>query len=235
VAYIRGLKEFYGLAFAVDSRALIPRPETERLVELGVAEIVARLAAGPRSLDAPRLEVVDIGTGSGAVAVAVAVTLRRLGMLEHVRLLATDISPDAIALARENAVAHAVGDQIDMTVSDLLPSGLGGFDVILANLPYVRTAAIPTLGRATAFEPRLALDGGADGLAVIGRLLDWLPSELAPGGVALLEIGGDQGADIVAEVERRLPGWSCGVELDLAGLPRVARVERATGLLARPA
>jgi release factor glutamine methyltransferase len=235
VAYIRGLKEFYGLAFAVDPRALIPRPETERLVELADAEILARLAAGARPHDSPRLEVVDIGTGSGAVAVALAVTLRGQGMLEEVRLLATDVSADAIGLARENAVAHAIADRIDMTVSDLLPSGLGGFDVILANLPYVRTEAIPHLGRATAFEPRLALDGGADGLAVIGRLLDRLPADLAPGGVALLEIGGDQGIDIVADVERRLPGWSCRIEVDLARLPRVARVERSEAALGGPA
>jgi release factor glutamine methyltransferase len=228
VAYIRGLKEFYGLAFAVDPRALIPRPETERLVELATAEVGARLATGPRPMDSPRLEVVDVGTGSGAVAVALAVTLWRRGMLGEIRLLATDVSADAISLARENAVAHAVADRIDMTVADLLPSGVGPFDVILANLPYVRTGAMAHLARATSFEPRVALDGGADGLEIIGRLLDRLPSDLAPGGVALLEIGGDQGIDIVTEVERRLPGWSCRVELDLARLPRVARVERAT-------
>ena len=228
VAYIRGLKEFYGLAFSVDTRALIPRPETERLVELAEAEIVRRLTAAPRPAGAPPIEVVDVGTGPGTVAVTLAVLLRRRGMLREVRLLATDVSADAIGLARENAVAHAVADRIDVAVADLLPEAVGPFDVILANLPYVRTDVIPTLPRATSFEPALALDGGPDGLAVIGRLLDRLPSELDPHGVALLEIGGDQGEAIVAEVGRRLPGWQCSVALDLGRLPRVARVERSS-------
>lgn len=226
VAYIRGLKEFFGLAFSVDARALIPRPETERLVELAEAEIVRRLTAAPRPAGAPPIEVVDIGTGSGAVAIALAMTLWNRGMVHEVRLLATDVSAEAIALARENAVAHAVADRLDFAVADLLPGGVGQFELVLANLPYVRSDAIPTLPRATSFEPPLALDGGPDGLAVIGRLLDRLPSVLDPGGVALLEIGGDQEDAIEDEVARRLPGWSCRVELDLGGLPRVARVER---------
>jgi release factor glutamine methyltransferase len=227
VAYIRGLKEFYGLAFSVDARALIPRPESERLVELADAEIGDRLTHAPRSRGSHRIEVVDIGTGSGAIIVALAVALRRRSMLDEVRLLATDVSADAIALARENAVAHAVADRIDFAVADLLPGAVGPFDVLLANLPYVRTDVVPTLPRATSFEPRLALDGGADGLSVIGRLLDRLDGDLARDGVALLEIGGDQGDEVLAEVGRRLEGWSCRVELDLARLPRVARVERA--------
>jgi len=226
VAYIRGLKEFYGLAFSVDARALIPRPETERLVELAEHEVVARLVGRPRPIGTPLLELADVGTGSGAVAIALAVALRRRGMLDEVRILATDVSREAIGLARENAVVHAVADHVDTSVADLLPPSVGPFDVILANLPYVRTAALPTLPRATSFEPSLALDGGPDGLAVIGRLLELLPRTLAPDGVALMEIGGDQGVDIVTEVGRRLPGWTTAVELDLGGLPRVARVER---------
>ena len=233
IAYIRGLKEFFGLAFSVDARALIPRPETERLVELAEAEIVARLTAAPRLAGAPPIEVVDIGTGSGAVAIALAMTLLKRGMLHEVRLLATDISADAIALARENAVAHAVADRIDFAVADLLPGGVGQFDVVLANLPYVRTDVIPALPRATSFEPRLALDGGPDGLSVIGRLLEALPSVLDPGGVALLEIGGDQEDAIEDQVARRLPGWSCRVELDLGRLPRVARIDRAAQATSR--
>jgi release factor glutamine methyltransferase len=227
VAYIRGLKEFYGLAFSVDARALIPRPESERLVELAEAEVLHRLTVAPRPLGERPLEVVDVGTGSGAIVIALAVTLRRDAALDDVRLQATDVSPEAVSLARENAVVHAVADRIEISVVDLLPSGSGPFDLILANLPYVRAAAIPRLPRATSFEPRLALDGGPDGLAVIRRLLDCLPGALTADGVALLEIGDDQEADIVAEVERRLPGWSCQVELDLGRRPRVARLERA--------
>ncbi len=226
VAYIRGVKEFRGLAFGVDARGLIPRPETERLVELAELEVAARLVAAPRPVGAPRLEVVDVGTGSGAVVVALAVALRRQGMLDEVRLLATDTSRDAVALARENAVAHAVADRIDFAVADLLPGGTGPWDVIVANLPYVRSDAMAGLPRATSFEPPAALDGGRDGLVVIGRLLEQLPAALAEGGVALLEIGGDQGEAIVEEAARRLPAWRCTVQLDLARQPRVARVER---------
>ncbi len=226
VAYIRGLKEFRGLAFAVDRRALIPRPETERLVELAEAEVLARLAGAPRPAGTPPLEIADVGTGSGAVIVALAVSLRRRGMLDDVRLLATDASREAVELARENAVAHAVADRIDIAVADLLPAGTGPWDLVLANLPYVRSDAIAGLPRAASFEPRAALDGGPDGLAVIGRLLDALPRDLAPGGMALLEIGADQGEAIVDAAADRLPGWSCEVELDLGRLPRVARVSR---------
>lgn len=229
VAYIRGIKEFYGLAFTVDRRALIPRPETERLVELAEAEVRRRLAS--RQGEAPRIRVVDVGTGSGAVVVALAVTLRRLDALAAVELLATDVSDDALALARENAVGHAVAEAIEFERSDLLAAGASGerrpFDVVLANLPYVRHEAVLELPIAASFEPVTALDGGEDGLEVIERLLHQLPERLAVGGLALLEIGADQGDLIVERCGRVLAGWRCRVEADLAGLPRVARIERA--------
>jgi release factor glutamine methyltransferase len=228
VAYIRGVKEFYGLALAVDRRALIPRPETERLVELGEAEVRGRLPAVQTATQA-RVRVVDVGTGSGAVIVALAISLRRLGALERVELVATDVSEDALGLARENAVGHAVADVIHFEPADLLAGAAEAgrerpFDVVLANLPYVRRGAVPGLPIAASFEPRLALDGGEDGLQVIGRLLAQLPVALAPDGVALLEIGADQGEGIRERVAATLPGWSCVVEADLAGLPRVARI-----------
>jgi release factor glutamine methyltransferase len=227
VAYLRGIKEFYGLAFEADARALIPRPETERLVELAQEEVMRRLGAVARPVGAPPLRVVDVGTGSGAIAVALAVALRRLHALEAVEVLAVDISPEALGLARENAVGHAVADRIAFAEADLLPDDAPvPFDLVLANLPYVRTDVIATLPRATSFEPVIALDGGPDGLAVIDRLLDRLPDALAADGVALLEIGADQGEDIVRLAAARLPGWTCVAELDLAGLPRVARIGR---------
>jgi release factor glutamine methyltransferase len=229
VAYIRGIKEFHGLAFGVDARALIPRPETERLVELAELEIVRRLLGAPRPAGSPPLRVIDVGVGSGAVAVTLAVLLRRRGMLGEVQLTATDVSEDALQLARENAVAHAVGDRIAFSAADLLPgSDSTPWDVVAANLPYVRSDAMPNLPVAASFEPATALDGGADGLAVIGRLLDQLPAGLATDGVALLEIGGDQEAALRALATERVPSWSCAVERDLGGLPRVAVLRRGT-------
>jgi release factor glutamine methyltransferase len=227
VAYIRGIKEFHGLAFGVDSRALIPRPETERLVELVAVEIVRRLTGAPRPPGSPPLRVIDVGVGSGAVAVTLAVLLRRRGMLDEIELEATDVSEDALQLARENAVAHAVGDRIAFANADLLPgTDTKTWDVVAANLPYVRSDAMPQLPVAASFEPTVALDGGPDGLAVIGRLLGQLADGLAADGAALLEIGADQESDLRALVVERLPGWSCEVERDLSGLPRVAIVRR---------
>lgn len=227
VAYIRGVKEFHGLAFGVDPRALIPRPETELLVQLGELEVVRRLTSAPRPTGAPRIRLIDVGTGGGAVAVTLAVLMRRRGMLDQVTVTASDVSDDALQLARENAVAHAVGDRIEFVVADLLPGGQAApWDIVLANLPYVRSEAVPALPVAASFEPVLALDGGPDGLRVISRLLDKLPTGLARDGVALLEIGGDQGAEIREQVAERLPGWACDVELDLGRLPRVAIVRR---------
>jgi release factor glutamine methyltransferase len=227
VAYIRGVKEFHGLAFGVDPRALIPRPETEKLVELAELEIVRRLVGAPRPAGSSPLRVVDVGVGSGAVAVTVAVLLRRRKMADEVEMSATDTSEHALELARENAVAHAVGDRITFANADLLPGDdAQPWDLVLANLPYVRSDAVPTLPKAASFEPALALDGGADGLRVIDRLLGLLPEALAEGGAALLEIGGDQAEEIRALVAERLPGWSCEIEPDLGGLPRVAVIRR---------
>jgi len=155
------------------------------------------------------------------------VLLRKRRMLPEVAILAVDISPDAIALARENAVAHAVGEEITFRESDLLPAGEPPFDLILANLPYIPSADVDTLPVAASFEPRAALDGGPDGLTVVRRLLAALPEALTPDGTALLEIGFDQGPAVEAAVAG-LPGeWTCRVENDLSGRPRLAHVERA--------
>jgi len=230
VAYIRGFKEFYGLAFAADSRALIPRPETERLVELAEREIARRLLGAPRPQGSPPIRVIDVGTGGGTVAVALAVALRNRGRGGEVEIVATDESPDALQLARENAVGRTVGGRILFLEADLLPPVIvTPWDLVLANLPYVASDAVDRLPVAASFEPRSALDGGADGIAVIVRLLDRLPEAVADGGVALVEIGADQGDGVRAAVERRLPGWTCEVENDLSGAPRVARIHRPAG------
>src|SRR4051812_12195106 len=219
VAYIRGIKEFHGLAFGVDPRALIPRPETEALVDAAIEEVMGRLAArageagSGAGAGGDPIRVADIGTGSGAIAVAVAVELRRrrVEMGRNVTIAATDISPEALDLARENAVGHAAAEGMRFIEADLLPpvlpDGGAAFDVVVANLPYVRSDAIPGLPIAASFEPRLALDGGADGLDVIRALLALLPDALGADGVALLEIGADQGETAPAVVEAALAGW----------------------------
>jgi len=238
VAYIRGIKEFHGLAFGVDPRALIPRPETEALVDAAIAEVMRRLAARPGEAGAgdgrggDPVRVADIGTGSGAIAVALTVALRNrhVAMGRNVTILATDASEEALDLARENAVGHAAADGMRFVAADLLPPVLpddgAPLDVVLANLPYVRSDAIAGLPIAASFEPRAALDGGADGLDVIRGLLGRLPEILAPDGVALLEIGADQGESAPAAVTATLPGWMATVTPDLAGLPLVLRVAR---------
>lgn len=230
IAYIRGLREFHGVALSVDARTLVPRPETELLVDLAVAETMRRLTSpGVAGSAAVPVRVVDVGTGSGAIAIALAVALRaRRVPAEVIDLLATDISADALDVARENAVAHAVGDRLRFLEVDLLPPGDGAsaWDVVLANLPYIRSDALTDLPAAVRHEPMLALDGGPDGLAIIERLIATLPASLRPGGVAMLEIGADQGTAIVELTSARLPGWPTTVRADLAGLPRVAVLER---------
>ena len=228
VAYIRGFREFHGLAFATDARALIPRPETELLVDAAIDEIVRHLTRNPRPAGTPKLRVADVGTGTGAIAVSVLVALRRRRMDGEVIVIAIDASEEALQLARENAVGHGVADRIVFVAADLLPHHVDPpYALVCANLPYVPTGELGALDPGLAFEPRAALDGGPDGLAVVRRLLDLLPAALAGDGVALLEIGADQGAAIAAAVAERLPGWRCAVSPDLAGRPRLARVERS--------
>ncbi|MGZ6267632.1 MAG: peptide chain release factor N(5)-glutamine methyltransferase [Candidatus Limnocylindrales bacterium] len=234
VAYIRGLKEFHRLALAADRRALIPRPETELLVSEAEREIAWRLTSAPRPPGTPQLRVIDVGTGSGAIAIALAALLRTRRMLPEVSILATDCSPEALDLARENAVAHSAADAIVFVEADLLPAAEAPFDVILANLPYIPTAEVDRLPVAASFEPRLALDGGPDGLAVVRRLLEALPAGLSPGGAALLEIGFDQGPAVEQAVAALEGEWSCEIQPDLSGNPRLAHVERVTGPQARP-
>lgn len=218
VAYIRGLKEFHGLAFSVDERALIPRPDTELLVDLGVSRAASTI------LRKGRCRIVDVGTGSGAVCVALASALRGRGMLAATDLLATDVSPDALALATENAVVHGLADAIRFVHADLLPEGESPADLLLANLPYVPSGDVPGLPVAARFEPRLALDGGPDGLAVVRRLLALLPVALDDDGTALLEIGAGEAESVLAAARDALPGRGLVIHPDLAGIPRVLEV-----------
>lgn len=241
IAYLRGLREFHGIALAVDARALIPRPETEALVDLAVAEAMRRLGtlepgtAGVPGTAGMPMRIADVGTGSGAIAIALAVALRARGVPpDAVDILATDVSADALDLARENAVAHAVGDRLRVAQADLLPADVRPVVILLANLPYIPTGDLASLPAAVRHEPTLALDGGPDGLDVIDRLLQCLQDVLAPGGIAFLEIGADQGTSAADRIAQRLPGWPTRIQADLAGLPRIAIVERLP-VVERPA
>lgn len=224
VAYIRGIKEFYGFAFAIDPRALIPRPETEMLVDIALARISGMLVAAPRPAGTPPLLIADVGTGSGAVAISLALESRRRRYEGHVRFVASDVDEQALALARENGAAHAAADLVEFAHADLVPPSDRPYDLIAANLPYIPSDDVPKLPVAASFEPVGALDGGADGLSVIARLLAVLPDELAPRGVALLEIGSDQAERLTDMAARLLPGWPVSVHSDLNGQPRVAEI-----------
>jgi release factor glutamine methyltransferase len=219
IAYIRGYKEWRSLRIRTDARALIPRPETELLTETAIAEIASRLTRDP----AP-IVVWEVATGSGAVTVALALRFRSALALGRVRLVASDASDEAIELATENLEAHGVAAFVDIACVDLLaPAGdaLPRPDVVIANLPYVPRAEVEAAAGSLAHEPRLALDGGPDGLDVIRRLLDELPGRGAPGATALLEIGAGQ-----AEAVRTIvpPGSDVTIHRDLAGLDRVVRI-----------
>jgi release factor glutamine methyltransferase len=228
VAYIRGVKEFHGLAVGVDRRVLIPRPDTELLVDAAVERVREVLTSGTWDGRRP-FRVWDVGTGSGAIALAVAAELRRRRYGGSFRLLATDISADALAVAVENAVGHGLADSIDFGLGDLFavePEPDLPVDLVVANLPYIASDEVPRLAVAASFEPASALDGGPDGLDVVRRLLAGAPTILAPNGQALLEIGADHG-DVASDAARTsLPGWRSWVAHDLAGRTRILGVER---------
>jgi release factor glutamine methyltransferase len=207
VAYIRGYKEFYGLRFTVDPRVLIPRPETEVLVDA----VLAFLRASGRA------RMVDVGTGSGAIAVSVAVHEPRA------RVIAIDASLDAIAVAAENAALHGVARRIDILHGDLLAPIEQPVDVVAANLPYLTDDALAHLtGERTslAFEPAAAVVAGPDGLSVIRRCIDDLPRVLAPGGAVYVECDPPQ-SDTVAELLGARIGAATRTIADLSGAPRV--------------
>ncbi len=220
IAYIRGFKEWRSLRIRTDARALIPRPETELLADEAVMTIAARMTHGT-----PPIVAWEVATGSGAVAVALALRFRSALARRRLRLIASDVSPEALELAAENLAIHGVAHHVTLACANLLhPAGelLPRPDVIVANLPYLATEEVDASDASLAFEPRLALDGGPDGLAMLRQLLESVMECAAAGATVLLEIGAGQADAVVALAPA---GASVSVIRDLAGLDRVARVE----------
>jgi len=214
VAHLLGRKEFFSLDFEVGPAVLVPRPETELVVAEALA--LAKQMAAPR--------VLDVGTGSGCIAVAVA------KQHKAAQVTAIDLSEDALGVARRNADRHGLGERVRFLQGNLFAplSADEQFELILSNPPYVRGGEIAGLAvEVRDHEPRLALDGGEDGLAVIERLVAQAPAHLAAGGWLIFEIGLGQEADARALLERA--GWEAGKALaDHAGLPRVLKARRAS-------
>jgi release factor glutamine methyltransferase len=212
VAYLVGHREFYGLEFAVDRRVLVPRPETELLVELAITWGRAKLRERDRG-GRPALRIVDVGTGSGAIAVALAVGL------PEAQVQAVDISPDALAVARANIERHNVVDRVTLLQGDLLAPVGGPLDLVVSNPPYTILAEVDEGVRR--HEPHRALDGGGEGLELYPRLLAEALAKLAPGGALLAEIGAWQGEALLALAHTQAPNAVARLHQDLAGRDRV--------------
>ncbi len=211
--YILGFWEFYARRFEVTPQVLIPRPETELLVE----HALYWLRRSPS-----RRWVADVGTGSGCIAVSLAAEIRDL------QIVATDISLPALQVARRNALRHGVHERVHLLQCDLLPPPPAGFayhrfDLICANLPYIPTPLLRQL-KVARYEPLLALDGGPDGLNLIRRLLKLAPAWLAPGGMLLMEIEASQGATLLSLAYDTFKSAQIHLHTDLAGQDRLLEV-----------
>jgi release factor glutamine methyltransferase len=204
VALITGHREFWGLDFRVTPDTLIPRPETELIVE----EALRRVSGDSHAT------IIDIGTGTGCLAVALATERPRA------RIIATDLSHAALLVARENAHHHAVDGRIRFVQTDLASGISVGADLIVSNPPYVPDIAAATLpADVRSYEPPAALFGGPDGLAVIRRLLGALADRLTPGGCVILEFGFGQEDDVTRAAGEN--GWRVErILADLQGIPR---------------
>ena len=209
-AYILGQREFYGRPFKVDARVLVPRPETERLVEQVLAAIPEEKAAA----------VLDLCTGSCCIAATIAAER------PQVRAVATDLSADALAVARENVEALGVAARVELRQGDLFaPVGDARFDVVVSNPPYIAEGAFAGLPREVQREPRLALLSGAIGMDAISRIAREAPAHLQPEGLLALEIGDDQKA-LAEDLLNGLAYRDVKVLADWAGKDRVALARR---------
>ena len=208
LAYILGRREFYGLDLLVTPTVLIPRQETELLVDT-----ILELGGGRSGLT-----LADVGTGSGAIAVAAAVNL------PGSRVYATDSSEAALRVAKDNCRRHHVEDRVELRHGDLLHPWDVPVDLIASNPPYVMTGEIEGLDREVRREPIEALDGGPDGLGVMRRLFEQAPAALRPGGAMLVEIDPRQLKAVISLASATFPGGRVSYRGDLSGLPRVVVV-----------
>ncbi|MEO7200972.1 MAG: peptide chain release factor N(5)-glutamine methyltransferase [Candidatus Tumulicola sp.] len=207
IAYLLGSAYFYGREFAVDETVLVPRPETETLVDYAL-QFAKRRGSEP-------FRILDVGTGSGALACTLAAEL------PSATIDATDCSAGALAVARANAFTIGVDSRCHFYLGDLAgPVADLHYDAIVANLPYVATADIPAAPDPLAFEPRIALDGGPDGLRAYARLLPQLPRLLVAGGLALLEAAPHLMGALRALCEAAFSKASVAIGRDLGGLER---------------
>ncbi len=209
-AYFTGEREFFGRQFDIQPGILVPRPETELLVE----EAIHWLKDHPE-----RRQVADIGCGSGCIAVTLAVEI------SNTHVDAIDIDPLAIQITSRNAKLHGVDQSIHAIQGNLLAESSETYDLICANLPYIPSSTLCGLPAAR-FEPILALDGGPDGLRLIDRLLQQSVERLIPGGLILLEIEASQGESAPQLAKQYFPQSTIIVKPDLAGLPRLVSIQR---------
>jgi len=211
-AYIVGHREFWGLDFVVSPAVLIPRPETELIVEEAI-EIV-------RAAQIPSPEIADIGTGSGNLAISLVQSIPG----SHV--IATDVSPDALTIARQNARAHDVEARIVFVETTYLDGVERDFDVIVANPPYVRSGDKPALSRSVLHEPDVALFSGEEGLIAVEGVLDTANGWLRPSGWLVMEFGFGQSPAIAALIAKRPTLRLDRFREDLQGIPRTAIIQR---------
>ncbi|WP_370676682.1 peptide chain release factor N(5)-glutamine methyltransferase [Pleomorphomonas sp. PLEO] len=187
VGRILGSASFYGLDFALGPDTLEPRPDTETLVEVALGTVRSGRIPGV-SPNGDGLRLLDLGTGTGAIAVALLVKLT------HSRGLAIDLSPGALEVAKGNATRHGVDDRLDFALGDFFAAATGSFNLIVSNPPYIASDVIADLDREVRLhDPRLALDGGPDGLDAYRTILNDVGQHLSPGGLLAVEIGWDQG------------------------------------------
>jgi release factor glutamine methyltransferase len=219
-AYIVGVREFWGLDFRVTPAVLIPRPETEFIIEETLRLIRSENLPGDLKVAGYHPRTADIGTGCGCIAVSLA------HEVPDCRVIATDVSAEALAVARENATLHDVASRIEFVQTSYLVGVDGEFDVIAANPPYVRERDKPALSRDVRHEPDVALFGGATGLRDIEGVLDTAASKLRSGGWLVMEFGFGQEDDVRERVAAREALRLDRVREDLQGLARTAIVQR---------